>query len=147
MKLRRENNSGFTFLEVLVTVTVLTFGLLGVWGLQLSFLQGNIFARRDMESMLRAQDLIAQMQSWNFNDPRFVNLDPGNDANICNLPAEHGADNLFWNIANLDTDSDGAIDAYLIGVIATWTNPIGGTGTNIQSRCYLTVVYQPRRVM
>ncbi len=147
MKNFRKNNTGFTFLEVLIAVTILTFGLLGIWGLQLSFLQGNLFARRDIEGMMRAQDLISQMQNWAFTDPNFFNLNNANDGDVCSLPAEHGTNNLFWNITDLDTDGDGTFDAKLVGVISTWTNPIGGAGINTQSRCFITLVYLPRRVM
>jgi type IV pilus assembly protein PilV len=58
MKNHKKNlNAGFTLLEVLVAVLVLSFGLLGIAGLLLSTMQNNTIAAQRTTATFLAQDM------------------------------------------------------------------------------------------
>jgi type IV pilus assembly protein PilV len=58
----RQVNSGFTLIEVLVAVVVLSFGLLGMVGLQAASLQANRDARLQSTAILLARELAESMR-------------------------------------------------------------------------------------
>jgi type IV pilus assembly protein PilV len=57
MNSAKNSNAGFTLLEVLVAVLVLSFGLLGVAGLLLSTVQNNTIAAQRTTATFLAQDM------------------------------------------------------------------------------------------
>ena len=73
---RADNRQGgFTLLEVLVSVTILTIGLLGIAGMQLSAIRGNATARNMTEGVTWAQDRLEALLSLEYDD---VMLDDDN---------------------------------------------------------------------
>jgi type IV pilus assembly protein PilV len=54
---------GFSLLEVLITLTILSFGLLGVAGIALHSLKGNQSAYTRTQAILLANDIIASMRA------------------------------------------------------------------------------------
>ena len=66
---RADNRQGgFTLLEVLVSVTILTIGLLGIAGMQLSAIRGNATARNMTEGVTWAQDRLEELLSLEYDD-------------------------------------------------------------------------------
>jgi type IV pilus assembly protein PilV len=59
---RRRHVSGFTLIEVLVAIVVLSFGLLGMVGLQAASLQANRDARLQSTAILLARELAEMMR-------------------------------------------------------------------------------------
>lgn len=57
------NNKGFTLIEVLMTVLVLTFGLLGLAGLQATSLKNNQGSYNRSQATLLAYDMADRMRS------------------------------------------------------------------------------------
>ncbi len=58
----RQRNAGFSLIEVLVAIVVLSFGLLGMVGLQAASLQANRDARLQSTAILLARDLAEAMR-------------------------------------------------------------------------------------
>ncbi len=58
-----KNNRGFTLIEVMVAVVVLSIGLLGVAGMQLSSLKGGNDALVRAQAVLGAEDILDRMRA------------------------------------------------------------------------------------
>ena len=63
----RDNEAGFTLLEVMIAITILTVGLLAVAGMQTAAIRGNDNAYRVTESTTWAQDRLELLVSLPFN--------------------------------------------------------------------------------
>jgi type IV pilus assembly protein PilV len=59
----RINNRGFTLIEVMVAVLVLSIGLLGVAGMQISSLKGGNDALVRAQAVLGAEDILDRMRA------------------------------------------------------------------------------------
>jgi prepilin-type N-terminal cleavage/methylation domain-containing protein len=87
------NEKGFTLLEVIVAISILTIGLLGVASMQVSAIKGNTLAFGITEATSWASDQIEK---------------------LIVLPYDH---------ADLqDTDGDGASGLENVNVIVTWAD-------------------------
>lgn len=62
--------SGFTLIEVLITLVIFAVGILGLALMQLSAIRGNSVANRLTEASNIATDQIEQMFNWDYNDNR-----------------------------------------------------------------------------
>jgi type II secretory pathway pseudopilin PulG len=95
---------GITLLENMLAMAVLLIGATGVAGIQR---QSTAFlgdSRKITRAATFAGDLAAQIQLWDFDDPRLVNPDLGNDADLGDSafqfqvlgppPADHGEGDL-----------------------------------------------------
>ena len=67
---------GFTLLEVLISLSVLSLGLLGVAGMSIYVSQGNAQARK-----VTAATTLAQSQLESFKDMAYASIVTGSDAN------------------------------------------------------------------
>jgi type IV pilus assembly protein PilV len=63
---------GFTLLEVMIAVTVLTVGLLAVAGMQTAAIRGNDNAHRVTEGTTWAQDRLELLVALPYNDARLT---------------------------------------------------------------------------
>jgi type IV pilus modification protein PilV len=73
---------GFTLIEVVIAMAVLTIGSLGLLSVTRAGLQLNADARVTTRATALAQDLIAQMQTWDYaNDARLQDSNTGNNDN------------------------------------------------------------------
>lgn len=61
-------NTGFTLIEVLITMVVLAVGLLGLAGLQITSLKNNQSAYHRSQANQLAYDIIDRMRANNFTD-------------------------------------------------------------------------------
>ncbi|MDT8385068.1 MAG: type IV pilus modification protein PilV [Gammaproteobacteria bacterium] len=59
----RRDHSGFTLIEVLVTVVVVSIGLLGLAGLQINGLRANLSSEARSKATLLASDIIERMRA------------------------------------------------------------------------------------
>ena len=59
----RRSHSGFTLIEVLVTVVVVSIGLLGLAGLQINGLRANMSSEARSKATLMASDIIERMRA------------------------------------------------------------------------------------
>lgn len=73
---------GTTLLEAMIAMGVLMIGAAGLVGLQR---QSNFFmgdSRRTTRASMFAQDLVNQIELWDYDDPRLINRTTTNDADI-----------------------------------------------------------------
>jgi type IV pilus assembly protein PilV len=59
----KQHHSGFTLIEVLVTVVVVSIGLLGLAGLQINGIRANVSSEARSKATLLASDIIERMRA------------------------------------------------------------------------------------
>ena len=107
--LKKEN--GFTLLEVIVAVAILTFGLLAVASMQVRAITGNDLASRISEASGWGQQKVEELLGLSYTD---ADLDPtGNPHTEQNPPAGY---TITWNV----TDNNPVNNVKLIVVTVTW---------------------------
>lgn len=74
-KRRPIGEKGFTLLEVIVAISILTFGLLAVASMQMTAIRGNYNASNITEATTVAQDRLEDLMGLLYSDPL---LSPGN---------------------------------------------------------------------
>jgi len=121
-KTAHASQQGFTLIEVLIAVAILTIGLLAAGVMQMSALRGNANAKQLFRSAVWSADRFEQLLDRPFNDdwlrpnppdrPEPIANDPDPARNRLNFTDEPGrladhrfvdaANNLtlFWNVAN-----------------------------------------------
>ncbi len=109
--LHRRTASGFTLIEVLVTIVVVSIGLLGLAGLQISGLRANVSSEARSKATLLANNIIERMRA--------------NPLGIQNPVA--AADNQYANITtaaqNCNTPPNPFCSNSSLGPAATCTTP------------------------
>ena len=65
-----KNREGFTLLEVIFAVSILTVGILSVAAMQVSSIRGNAFAWGTSEASSVAMGQIEAMMEWPYDDAR-----------------------------------------------------------------------------
>lgn len=70
MKTPTLNDKGFTLVELMTAVVILTFGILAVSTMQISAIQGNNVANRTTQATNIAQFHAEEILSWSFDDIR-----------------------------------------------------------------------------
>jgi prepilin-type N-terminal cleavage/methylation domain-containing protein len=76
MKDKRDKEAGFTLLEVIVAISILSVGLLAVASMQTAAIRGNDTAYRVTEGVTWAQDRLEYLLALPYDDPA---LSPGTD--------------------------------------------------------------------
>lgn len=129
---RQSHISGFTLIEVLITLVVLSIGLLGVAGLQLSGLRANhgsgmrsqaTFLAYDMGERLRAN--IQGVHDGDYNNLSGNPGDPGCISSSCSPALMAQTDLHEWNLANATHLPSG------VGAVCLDSTPDDGTPTAI----------------
>ncbi len=91
-------NQGFTFVETMIAMTILTVGMLSVAGLQMRSTQGNTSANRSTRGFIWCSDRIEILKSLPYTDPALTGA-PG----IQEYALPRNADGI-------DNDYDGQVD-------------------------------------
>jgi len=86
-KRRPIGEKGFTLLEVIVAISILTFGLLAVASMQMTAIRGNYNASNITEATTVAQDRLEDLMGLLYSDPLMA---PGNDLSDPNPPSPSG---------------------------------------------------------
>jgi prepilin-type N-terminal cleavage/methylation domain-containing protein len=96
--------NGFTLIEVMIAIVVLSIGIFSTYHMQVSSIQGNANASRLTGASTLALDQIEQILSWDFADPRFnnnENITPTAPVVIPNSPADNsrvsGIHTVYWD--------------------------------------------------
>lgn len=129
VKLRnREREKGFTILEVLFAISILSIGILAVASLQASAIRGNDFAGSTTDGTTWAADKMEKLAALAFDDYSNSNLqdtDGDGDSGIDHAAtgtADHnetqGNYTIFWNIS----DNSLINNTKTVNVIVNWTN-------------------------
>lgn len=69
---QRRAARGFSIIEALIASIVMLIGLLGLAGLQVVGVRSNHFGRHMAQASQLAQDLIENIQRWDYNDTRLT---------------------------------------------------------------------------
>ena len=130
---KMNDEKGFTLLEVLVAISLLTFGLLGLASLQVAAIRGNAFAGGVTEATTLAGDRMEYLLTLDYDDPT-DNSDPLDDVDADGTPGlddatsgtadqyrtysnENGKQfNLYWNTARDIPSADNTT----VKVIVIW---------------------------
>lgn len=123
---KRSNERGFTLLEVIVAIAILTFGILAVASMQISSMRGNSFAGNVTEATTLAGDKLERLIGLPYDDDDLRDMNAngsdglnktGNDADY---PEEQEIDAVTYSVCtNLAIDTP-RNNTKTIKVIVTW---------------------------
>jgi len=71
------NNRGFTLLEILIATVILTIGLLGVAGLTIGTISGNLYSRNVTTATVISQDRLEDIQRDGYVNATTTNFPAG----------------------------------------------------------------------
>lgn len=91
----KDNNQGFTLIEVMIALAIFAIGILGIFTMQMTAIKGNASARGVTENYLSGMDKVEELMARPFNDPL---LDAG------------GPYTLAATADGIDNDGDGTVD-------------------------------------
>jgi prepilin-type N-terminal cleavage/methylation domain-containing protein len=140
--------SGFTLVEVLVGITILTIGLLGVAKMQISAIQGNSMSNSTSVALNLAQEKMERIMVMSFNDTSLDDSETGNNGDLTSItsidheeldenddppvapinidetgsPTARGRYRRIWNIANHPSGFEDLPTMKSVTVIVTWDN-------------------------
>ncbi|MBW1704376.1 MAG: type IV pilus modification protein PilV [Deltaproteobacteria bacterium] len=74
-----KHQSGFTLIEVLVGITILTIGLLGVAKMQISAIRGNFMSSSTTAALALAQEKMEELMVRSYTDAELADSNTGNN--------------------------------------------------------------------
>ncbi|MBW1912337.1 MAG: prepilin-type N-terminal cleavage/methylation domain-containing protein [Deltaproteobacteria bacterium] len=123
----RGNETGFTILEVIVAISILSIGLLAVASMQVSSIRGNSLASGVTEGTSWGTDRMEKIISMAYIDYDGTNLqdvDGDGDAGLddatvagADYSVTEGDYDIFWNIAQ----NSFLYDTKIVNLIVVWT--------------------------
>ena len=125
-KRRPIGEKGFTLLEVIVAISILTFGLLAVASMQMTAIRGNYNASNITEATTVAQDRLEDLMGLLYSDPL---LDPGNGMSDPAPPSPSGY-TITYDVLN----NNPITNTRLIAVTVQWQDK------GVQKQTVLTCV-------
>ena len=123
----KRSEAGFTFMEVLIALSILTVGMLAVAQMQIMGIRGNDLSGRTTEALNLAQQQVEQLhcKMWNetMEDPDLEDTNAGNNGDLESVTdVDHettiGRQRVVWNIA----DNTPIANTKTIVVTVTWAN-------------------------
>ncbi len=122
------NEKGFTLLEVIVAISILTIGLLAVASMQVSAIKGNTLAFGITEATSWASDQTEKLTVLPYDHADLQDTDGDGASGLENAseatddnpnhPPTHGKYKVYWNVA-VDDTADGT---KTVNVIVAWTD-------------------------
>jgi type IV pilus assembly protein PilV len=124
------NENGFTLIEVIVAISILTFGILAIASMQISSIRGNSFASGTTEGTTLAGDELERLMTLPWDNPLLQDTDGDaaaglNDTDFDDDPttqddADHQASEdsytIYWNIA----DDTPITNIKTLNITVTW---------------------------
>ncbi|MBW2075599.1 MAG: prepilin-type N-terminal cleavage/methylation domain-containing protein [Deltaproteobacteria bacterium] len=110
----KTGDGGFTLLEMLIAITILAVGLLGMAGLQATAIKGNGFGIRNTEATALIEDKIE-----GYKNTPYASISAG-ETTESNL----GSGRIFTRV-NTVQDNTPATDMKTITVQVSWTDLMG----------------------
>jgi type IV pilus assembly protein PilV len=109
-----DNQAGFTLLEVLIAISILTVGLLGVAQMQIMGITGNYFSSNTTAALTLAEEKMEDLLGQSYTA-----VTSGNDANpIDEAGQAGGVYSRMWTV----TDDTPIIGTKTVTVNVSWDN-------------------------
>ena len=133
MEKEHAREEGWTLIEVLVAIVILTVGLLAVGTMQISAIRGNFMSGNTSIALTLAGEKMEDLFNRNYTDAALADTTSGNNGNLTLITGtdheEQVSDNgvvgaggfyrRIWNIADTATPMPTMKE---IAVIVTWQN-------------------------
>ena len=129
---RKPNERGFSIIEVMIAISILSIGILALASMQVAAMRGNSFAGGVTEGSTWALDQIEKLMSLPWTDASLLDADldgaggldnigfdsdPGTQADA-DFRVTQGKFSIHWNVANnVVTDNTRTVN-----VIVAWTD-------------------------
>ena len=134
---RKKTEAGFTLLEILVAVTILTIGMLAVARMQITAIQGIGQSGEGTVSLALGQEQLEQIINWDYNNGNLADNNVNNNVDLAsgldtsatasatqydghqatvNTPS--GSYTVIWNVADSPA---GSASHKQVMVIVQWT--------------------------
>jgi prepilin-type N-terminal cleavage/methylation domain-containing protein len=128
-----QREGGFTLIEVLIAIVILTFGLLAVGSMQVSAIRGNFMGGNTSTALSLASEKMEELLNLDFNHADLNDSVTGNNGALSSIASVDHQQNLseegvvganafyrrIWNIADAPT---AATNTKNVMVIVTWEN-------------------------
>jgi len=117
-------DKGFTLLEIIIAISVLTVGLLAVASMQISAIRANSFAGTVTEAAMLAGDQLEKLMARPYDDADLDDTDGDGAAGLddtgddADYTEDRGIYTVCWNVA-IDAVTN---NTKTITVIAIWTD-------------------------
>lgn len=123
-----QNEKGFTLIEVLISMTIFSFGVLAIINMQLLSASINVKARGMTEAVIFAQNKIEELSALSYDDDLLKDSDTNGLADFDIIKEDVDATNadhtdlidprysLFWNVA----DDEPMPNTKKIRVVVRW---------------------------
>lgn len=119
----KAREGGFTLLEVILAISILTVGILAIAAMQISAIRGNAFASGVTEGATWSAAQIEQLMDLRWDDPLLEDTDGDGTAGLGDTGAQadhqnvEDGYNIHWNVA------EGGVTANTktVTVIVTWS--------------------------
>jgi len=118
------NQSGFTLLEVLIAISILTVGLLGVAQMQIMSIRGNYFSGNTTAALTLAEEKMEDLLGKSYTDAELTGSGaPGTNHNDANNPIDEagqagGIYTRMWTVI----DNTPITDTKTVTVSVGWDN-------------------------
>jgi type IV pilus modification protein PilV len=114
-KLDKEKDEGWTLIEVLIAIVILTVGLLGVGSMQISAIRGNFMSGNTSIALTLASEKMEDLFNRDFNDPVVADGNASNNGSLSSMTNVDHQENVdpdgtvsaggfyrrIWNVADM----------------------------------------------
>ena len=121
--LYKKLNEGFTLIEIMVALCILSFGILAVASMQTSAIRGNSSARDLTEATVLAHDKVEELITLQYNHAYLQDMSGDGDNGLADVGANadyqetQGKYTIYWNISQNSSINN----TKTIRIILTWT--------------------------
>jgi type IV pilus assembly protein PilV len=120
----RCRQSGFSIIEVMIAISILSIGILALASMQVAAMRGNSFAGSVTEGSTWALDQIEKLMNLQWDDASLQDADADGATGLANIGADadfmvtRGRYAIHWNVANDVVTAN----TRTINVIVTWSD-------------------------
>jgi type IV pilus assembly protein PilV len=115
----RHNIQGFTFVEVAISIMILSLALLAMAGMQAMAMRGNAYANQLSQSSAIAEDIVESLMLLPYNHASFDDTTAEGIFTTYNAPNPPTGHRVQWEV---DID---ALGTKTINVSVTWQTALG----------------------